>query len=304
MNSDQTAGRARTGVLLALMLSAAPVAAFAATASQLYYERSLMSAADLRCRLFSPAIASALNATKAQARGAALRSGIEQGDLDQVAQRAQAKASSVPCGSPDIAMAAGRVRTAFDGYSRMIRMTYPGDTANWRADRSLPSAGGWWRLAQSSQIGATPMIFGMSGARGEQPQLLAVADFGPLQPYGARLMVRDASRTSGAYLDVLKVGSTASLPLASRTAPRWAARAFSAEARGPADPRLLPAGAKTATAFRFPTAAADAMANLDPREAVTVEFLFAGRGGGETVRQAYVEVGDFAAGRAFMMAAR
>jgi hypothetical protein len=38
---------------------------------------------------------------------------------------------------------------------------------------------------------------------------------------------------------------------------------------------------------------------LDPREAVAVEFLFSG----DRVRTAYVEVGDFAAGRAFLQVA-
>ncbi|MDZ4370247.1 MAG: hypothetical protein U1C74_02340, partial [Phenylobacterium sp.] len=52
-------------------------------------------------------------------------------------------------------------------------------------------------------------------------------------------------------------------------------------------------------AFRFPQTAAKALADLDPREAVAVEFLFAG----DRVRTAYVEVGDFAAGRAFLQVA-
>jgi hypothetical protein len=53
-----------------------------------------------------------------------------------------------------------------------------------------------------------------------------------------------------------------------------------------------------AWAVRFPAAAEDALAALDPREAVAVEFLIAGDRG-EGVRTAYVEVGDFAAARAF-----
>ncbi len=52
-------------------------------------------------------------------------------------------------------------------------------------------------------------------------------------------------------------------------------------------------------AFRFPAQAAGALAGLDPREAVAVEFLFA-TPDGDAVRRAYVEVGDFAAGRAFL----
>jgi hypothetical protein len=42
--------------------------------------------------------------------------------------------------------------------------------------------------------------------------------------------------------------------------------------------------------------AARELALLDPREAVAVEFLFPG----DEVRRAYVEVGDFAAGKAFL----
>ena len=42
-----------------------------------------------------------------------------------------------------------------------------------------------------------------------------------------------------------------------------------------------------------------ALGELDPREAVAVEFLFSG----DRVRTAYVEVGDFAAGRAFLQVA-
>ncbi|MDO9247070.1 MAG: hypothetical protein Q7U11_11435, partial [Phenylobacterium sp.] len=41
------------------------------------------------------------------------------------------------------------------------------------------------------------------------------------------------------------------------------------------------------------------LSGLDPREAVMVEFLFAG----DAARRAYVEVGDFAAGRAFLQTA-
>ena len=53
-------------------------------------------------------------------------------------------------------------------------------------------------------------------------------------------------------------------------------------------------------AFRFPVEAERALAELDPREAVVVEFQF-----GDGVRLADVEVGDFAAGQAFLiMAAR
>jgi hypothetical protein len=66
----------------------------------------------------------------------------------------------------------------------------------------------------------------------------------------------------------------------------------------PAGGDLLAPDMKTGWAFRFPAEAKAALAGLDPRETVAVEFLIPGDSG-ETVRTAYVEVGDFAAGEAF-----
>jgi hypothetical protein len=80
---------------------------------------------------------------------------------------------------------------------------------------------------------------------------------------------------------------------------------YLAEARFAPDPLLVDESLKGAIAYRFPAAAAKALAGLDPREAVEVEFVFSGSsrtGGRDTVRRAYVEVGDFAAGRAFLSA--
>jgi hypothetical protein len=115
--------------------------------------------------------------------------------------------------------------------------------------------------------------------------------------------MRDVVRAPQPYLKLLRTSSAAALPLQARTPPAAASLVFAAEARGPADPTLTPAGAQAATAFRFPAGAADAMAALDPREAVTVEFLYAGRNG-DVIRRTFIEVGDFAAGRAFLAAAR
>ena len=77
---------------LALAGAAAPAAADALGA---YYERAVMSAANQRCGLFTPELASALASAEAQARGAALRSGASAAALGQVEQRAQSKAGAV-----------------------------------------------------------------------------------------------------------------------------------------------------------------------------------------------------------------
>jgi hypothetical protein len=78
---------------------------------------------------------------------------------------------------------------------------------------------------------------------------------------------------------------------------------FNAEAMSPAGGDLVGGDPAGGWAFRFPAEATEALAALDPREAVAVEFLFTGPDG-EAVRTAYVEVGDFAAARAFQQVAQ
>ena len=303
MTSTRARGAMWTAAILVLASAAAPAAA-TASALDLYYQRAVMSAADGRCRLFTPDIASALNAAKAQARGAALRGGVDAADVAQATARAQASAARSPCNSRDLATAAGRVRAAFDSYSRMLRLNLPGETTAWRADRTLPIDGPVWRLAQTTTLGSAALTFGLTGQRGETPQLTAMSDFGGgPQPYAARLLIRDQDRAPQPYLSVWRQGASAQVPLRARTAPRPMNDIYPAGARGPADWRLLAPKQKSATTFGFPAAAIDAIGALDPREAITVEFLYSGPSG-DIARQAYVEVGDFAAGQAFLTIAQ
>jgi len=282
----------------AFALLATPTLAHA-TAVDAFYERAVMTAADQHCRLFTPELGSALQASEAQARGAALRSGLKDAILDQVEQRADAKIASTPCGSPDIATAATRVRTAFEGYSKLQRMSYPGEIADWTADRSTSRRVAIWKLSQTDQFDGSRLVFGLAGGDGPS-SLVAVAVFPDgAQPYAARLVVRDAALAPDAFINGIHAGP-GKTPLSARTPPRSATKAFMAEARGNADATLLPYGARQGVAFRFPKAAAQTLGGLDPREAVAIDFLFAGAGGSEQVRTAYVEVGDFAAGRAFL----
>jgi hypothetical protein len=278
-------------VLIGLAALGAAGLAMAAP-GDLFYERTLMRAADSRCRLFTPSLASALDAGRAQSRGATLRAGVREDQLLAIEQRALAKAATVGCQSRDLTLAAARVRKAFEGYALLQRMSYPGDLARWEADRASSATIPFWRLSQPAVFGPDRLIFGLAG-RGTQ--MLAVATFADgTQPYAARLVMRDPTRTQGPYLNARPARG-----LASNAAPRAASRVFSAEARETAAPTLLPTGAKTGVAFRFPREAGDWISRLDPREALLIEFVVAGRNG-DSVRKAYVEVGDFAAGRAFL----
>jgi hypothetical protein len=294
----------KLGARLALTAAilAAPLAA-RADALGAYYERSVMTAANQRCGLFTPELASALASAQAQARGAALRSGVDSSALAQTEIRARGKAGGVACNSPDIAKAAERVRTAFDGYSRLQKMNFPGDSSDWLANRNESRISPVWKLSQTARFGANQLIFGLAG-KGDSRLVLAVADFpAGVQPYAARLILRDEALAPQPYLNGIQARAGRPLPLPARTPPRSATRGILAEARGAADPALLPVGARSGCAFRFPASAAAALADLDPREAVVIEFLFAD-GNRDTVRTAYVEVGDFAAGRAFLTAAQ
>jgi hypothetical protein len=289
------------GVIGVGALGAPPMALAAGAALDLFYERTVMSAADGRCRLFDPQVGAALNAARLQARGAALRTGAGEVALAETERRARSKAAGAACNSKDLVMAAGRVRTAFDGYAKIIRQEYPGEVAGWTADRSVSREGVRWKLSQNTSFGWDRMRFGMAGQYGAGA-LTAVAVFNDgASPYAARLVMRDVGRTGAPYLDARSRGMGGKLALPARTPPRSASRVFTAEGRGPTPAALLPAGAKGAWSFRFSPAAAEALAGLDPREAVAVEFVFSG-GSGEVVRRAYVEVGDFAAGRAFLAA--
>lgn len=283
---------------LAALAIAAPGMAHA-DSLELFYERSVMTAADARCGLFAEPIAAALAASRAQARGAAMRAGTDPAALTATDQRAQQAAARVACDSSDMLTAANRVRTAFEGYAKISRMSYPGDVAEWRADRSRTKTARW-RLSQTTTFGQDQMVFGLVG---QTDAVMAVARFEDgAAPYAARLLMRDQAQTNRAYLNVRDGDSRHAgrrPPLARRLPPESAQMSYTAQARSRAGRDLLPKDMASGWAFRFSPIAAQALARLDPREAVAVEFLFAD----DTTRRAYVEVGDFSAGRAFLQIA-
>jgi hypothetical protein len=280
------------------MLAIGGAAGGATPATDLFYQRAVMAAAGNACRLFAPDVAAALAAAKAQARGAALRSGIDSATLADLEARAGAAVSAAGCSSPDIAAGAVQVRSAFEGYARLDHMDFPGELRGWTALRGPTDGPARWLVSQKDRFGWDALQFGIVGHGPARP-LVAMASFADgAEPYGARLIMRDPAATSGPYLDARAADLTGRLPIDARLPPRSATRVFAAEALSPAGTDLAGPDAAGAWAFRFPAAAAEAMAALDPREVVAVEFLFPGDDG-DSVRRAYVEVGDFAAARAF-----
>ena len=255
---------------------------------ELYYERVLMSTAGARCGLFSPDVAASLDASTLQARGAAVRGGVKDRALGDLARRAQLKAYGADCKGKDLAVAAERVRTAFAGYGKIWKMNFPGAHGGWQADRADPGKLGEprWRLSQ----GQGQVRFGLLAAGPVQELTAVVPTARAAGASGARLVLRDPGRAAKPYLDPRKAGLAGALP------PRASSTAILANGRAPA-----PASVGGGVAFSFPGRAGDALARLDPREAVVLELVYPTRSG-ERVEATMFEVGDFAAGRAFLAA--
>jgi len=289
-------GLAQAAAMALGVLAVGPALA-ASPAADLFYQRAVMTAADGACRLFAPDVATALAASKAQARGAALRSGADPASL--AALEAQASgAGAANCRSATIAAAAAQVRAAFASYAHLDHMDFPGEFADWLAERPASDTEPRWHLSQRDRFGWDVMRFGLAG-HGDTRPLTAVASFADgAQPYGARLVLRDPDATNGPYLDARQADIDGRIPIDGRLPPRSASRVFEAGEMTAADKALVTPDMPGAWSFAFPQAASDALAQLDPRETVAVEFLFTGDDG-ESVRTAYVEVGDFAAAKAF-----
>ncbi len=241
-----------------------------------------MADAGARCRLFAPEVEASLTAAALQARNAALRAGRAPSDVQAVHDAAAGRAKAMACASPETAQAAKQVRQAFEGWSHVTKVIYPGADGGWTADRTLYRSASW-RLVETSTGGAA---FGLAGDLAQPAALAAVLPGDGEAPFAARLKLRDPRRVATPWL----VG-----PGAPPVPPAAALLTVFAEAKAPAGPGLSH-GAGPATAFRFPASAISALAALDPRERFEVEFLLPdGRS-----RTALFEVGDFAAGRAFL----
>lgn len=280
-NALKTQSRAMAA-LLAVATLFAPGGAFAGPADT-YYERAFVVAADARCDLFQPHIERALVAATAQARGAALRSGAAAADLTEAAYRARSRAGTVSCRDPQLATVKARVDGAFEGWSRTPRMTFPGARLDWAANRT-GYARPTWRLQQASMVGASPVTFGYAGKLDQADLVAVVSWYGRPRPYAARLVLRDTAKAPRPWL----AGNNL-IPASARTS-LWSSGVSAA------NPTLLSTGKRAGEAWRFAPFVAQALEQLDPREAFAIEFHF--RDG--SVATVPFEAGDFAAGRAFL----
>lgn len=275
--------RNAVAVLVAAGAALQPLTAWAGPAGA-FYDRSFVLAADARCGLFKPELAAALKAASLQARGAAARAGVPEAELAQTAARARDRAAGVDCAHPDLVVVRDRVGHAFAGWAATPRMSFPGQRADWSADR-YAAKGVQWRFRQSTTLGQAALTLGQTSEGGG---LKAVVSFvGAPRPYAARIVMRDVGRSAQPWLGGPGV---ADLP------PESVRRAIFATASRSADAELLAKGRKAGDVWTFPLSAADDLARLDPRETVRIEFLFRD----DSTAAALIEIGDLAAAQAFV----
>jgi len=277
--------KARTAkaAMAAIMLAAVPMQAWA-DVGQTFYERTFVLAAHQKCGLFTAPVRSALTAAQRQARGAALRGGVAATALNDAEIRARARAGTVACNNADLRVVKNRVETAFAGWVRMPRMTFPGLRADWGANRLVYRSPNW-RLMPTTITGASPVTFGYATSLSGESLSAVVSFQGRPRPYAVRIVMRDPGKSPRAWL-----GAAGQLPPSALQHVIWSS------GMGQADAGLLSAGKTEGQAWRFPASAAAALDRLDPREPFAIEFVFRD----ESVARAVFEVGDFAAGQAFL----
>lgn len=275
-----------TLAVLAVLFCPAAASAQPASAQALFAERRGMLELDRRCDLFSPQIKAALEAGVGQARGALLRGGWTSARLATLEAAAIDAAGARACNDPRTIASAGQARAAFTSWTRMSAMAFPGAARTWNA-RRVPYADGW-RLSQTidAPVRAT---FGVRDSNGAQALtlLMPISSAAPT-PASVQMLLRDPSRANASMLDLrgrLAAGLAAGAPAAASAA------SYFANAR-----RIETIEGVRHAAFTFPDAAFQAMLALDPRESIELRLVT-----GDRTQRLFVEVGDLAAARAFLV---
>ncbi len=262
-----------------------------------------------RCHLLTVPATTALKAGYVQARNVALRAGRDMTTLAPVLDSAGSAAAAVACDAPQITSEMDVAQSALRTYQVQMRLDLPGSRAAWtgvRTDQDKVE----WRLVQYQNAPQADFAFGLYGTL-TQNALSVTAHFADgSKPYAARLLVRNPDVwTSGvinpAAYDVTPQRptgfgdfSTVRFPAYNETDVTAMVKPvvkvnFAGFALGG---RYVGAQAPVdAQRFDFPKAAVMAMAKLDPREDVVIEF-----DGDKGPVYARFEVGDFIPGMAYL----
>lgn len=273
--------------LAALLATTAP--AQAQDARTAFDGRSLARALDDRCGLYNTAERAALDAAWLQARGVLIRGGVDPHDLTARAAGFARRAQPMPCDSTDAQSIALDVAAAFENWLRVREMDFPGSERVWFAARPYPDYPAW-TLSQYPEPGDPARVFGFFHEDGERELAFGLPSAPGLST--ARIAMRDVARE--AELTDPSLGGL--LRVSGR--PDWVRHAPPAHAEQMiwASDRIL---AGDQMRFVFPDRTIAALSGLDPRETVRIEALDTR---GRVVETWFVEIGDFAAGAAFLAA--
>ncbi|MEZ5939514.1 MAG: hypothetical protein R3C52_15045 [Hyphomonadaceae bacterium] len=283
-------GRILGRLVLAPFLSLTAEAAIAETSSleRTYLERAAITAADLRCDLFSEGERYALKTGLYQARGELLRHNYAPEKIQQAADDVAANARSLGCGHPSVAEVAARVRDSYRQFAKTTFLEFPALHATWEASRSPHDA---WAVRQTdAESGA---ILGVrrrpTGDEKELQLAFAMPMKGP-PPSAARIFIRDTDRVEQPWLGGFSgVSDRLVAPPRAITRTEWAGDLL----------RFTDNTRQPFYVFYFSAATLARIEALDPREAVQVETTPDPRAGGE-VQTWLFEAGDLAAADAFV----
>ena len=271
---------------LTALLLGAQAPALASELEQL----ATLRASDVACGVFSQAERALLDAAIARARDDAVRAGTAPERLDQV----EAARPALPCAEAALAELAAGHRARISELAGFTEIRFDGVSRVWVVDRRPPrrGAGPGWRMLQPAPGAAANL--GVARIEGEPVFALAFNADAPAA--SAVLVMRDRAR-QGYPIDFTAGGLLAAPggdPTSAWGAPPGEERRWLAADRMAADAAaaLAPASGDPARGFIFTEEALAEMAQLTPREGVSIELRDRA---GDVSERFWFEVGAFRA---------
>lgn len=275
-------------------------------AESLFIERAALRAANERCQILTADEARALDMGFWLVRTTLIRAEYNLNQIARVGSEAADYAATKPCDDPALLGAAARLADAFLAFSRTPFKEFPGDDRGWTATRTLTDV---WAIWQAEPTGTArfgliyperardPMAFADPDKPREPFALAALIALGGDEPAPstARLVMRDPAIAPSPWLGGLFGDAGYKLP----TPPRALSKRHFASQRIMVDAPPYGDNDTQGALFLFDARALASVSELDPREAVEIEFLPSDRNKDAEVKRVKMDVGDFQAAMAF-----
>lgn len=300
-------------VLTAAALSACVAAPLVAQTADDYtlpvVKRWFMVQADARCHLLDGQTSQALKAGYLQARNDALRAGLSMAYLAPWLEKAKLAADQSDCAAPSLMT---EVKSAQGGFRRFMAVPHlelASGRTQWLANRAYGDDQ-VWRLVQFQNTDQADMAFGLYGGLHQNSFSLMAHFKDGARPYSARLLVRNTDIVATGVINRAAYGLSETLPAGFSD---YSSLNFMASRITDVSAPLRPGvktnlagftltgnyvgvqGPEAAMRFDFPSRAWLAIAKLDPREDIVVEFSTE-----KGPQYARFEVGDFVTGLSYI----